>query len=163
MAAQPTEVRAAFERVIGPEGSRVSTSRQAALIPIFENLDAALAAPIDTSDPVQAAALVDILDAIDDVLGSQSRVVPLDQLNDLLTGVETLLAGIVDDSVLGSLGDLVDILDIDSSDAVTGLVTEVTGILGGLSGFDSSTRSFADRYGDDAVALEQTLERLTAE
>ncbi|WP_170128096.1 cell wall-binding repeat-containing protein [Euzebya rosea] len=163
MAAQPTEVRAAFERVIGTEGNRVSTSRQAALIPIFENLADTLGGPVDTSDPVRAAALVAILDAIADVLGSQSRVVPLDQLNDLLTGVETLLDGLVEDSALGSLGDLVDILDIDSSDTVTGLVTEVTGILGGLSGFDSSTRSFTDRYGDEAAALEQTLERLTAQ
>lgn len=160
MDSQPAEVQAAFEGLMGPSDDRISTSRQAALLVVFTALNDALGAPVDTSDPAQAAALVTVIDSIAAVLGFDAPTLPTGELNDLLVGMEDLLGGVVDADALAELSDLVAGLGVDSPDDVTGIVTDVSGALGGTS--FTADGDLTDRWGDQAAELEATLNRLTS-
>ena len=156
LASQPTAVRAAFVDLIGPSGARVSTSEQSVLIDILQDLQDTLGGPVDTTDPAQAAALVDVLRAVDGVLGDRSGNVPLGELTSLLEGVEDL-ADLVD---LVALGEVVDALGIDTLPVVEDLTGMVSGLLAG-SQFASAEEELVGTYGEAAAPLAAVIDRLT--
>ncbi|MGI9016919.1 MAG: hypothetical protein ACR2HR_07425 [Euzebya sp.] len=158
MSAQPTSVQAAFLRMVGPEGHRISTSRQAILIDVLGDLNQALGGPVDTSDPAQAAALVTILDAISSSLGNRSGNLPLDQLADLLSTIDGLVGDLLDTT---ALADLVAGLGVDTLPEVGALVGTVSGLLNGSTGFTSS-QSLVDQYGEAARGLADAVDAVTS-
>ena len=160
MAGQPTGVNAAFVRMTGPEDDRVSPTRQQVLADILTDVNATLDGPVDTTDPVQADALVALLDGISTVLGDRSGNVPLDELADVLVGLEALTDGLVDAAAAASI---VEDLGIDAGEVVEELTDEVAGLLTSDTGF-MSTRSrgddLADRYGERARPLADAIDRI---
>ena len=154
---QPTAVRSAVLRLIGPEGDRISPTHQAVLMSVLDDLQSALGGPVDTSDPAQAAALVTVLDAIDDTLGAQSAGLPLTDLEDLLQGLEVLVGSLVEESVLGAIGDVVAGLGADAPVEVTDLLDDV---VGALTGTRTRSGGLTATYGQAAAELDASILRL---
>ena len=156
LAAQPTAVRAGFVNLVGPSGHRVSASEQAVLIDILQDLQDTLGGPIDTTDPAQAAALVDVLAAVDAVLGDRSGNIPLGELTNLLEGIEVLVVDLIDTV---ALGDVVGALGIDTLPEVEELTGIVSGLLSGSS-FASAEDRLVGTYGSAAAPLARVIDRL---
>ena len=158
MADQPVEVRNAFTEMMGAEGDRVSPSEQGVLIRILSDLSDALGGPVDTSNPAQAAALVDVLESINAVVGDRSGNIPLGELTSLLEGVELLTADLADVVALGSL---IEELGTDTLPVVEDLTTIVGGFLSTSARFHEVERDLVSTYGPEAQRLANVINRLT--
>jgi putative cell wall-binding protein len=157
VAGQPAEVADALTRLVGAPGDRESTTRQQAVAAVLADVTAALGGPVDTSDPAQAAALVALLDGIDDVLGAQLGSAPVADLADVLEAVEALAADLVD---AAAVVDVVDGLGTDVSEPVDGLVDDVVDALEAAPSFLSEDDELVDRYGEQARPLAEAVERI---
>lgn len=159
MSRQPPAFQAAVLSMVGPEGQRISPTRQIALSAVLADLQAALPGPVDLTDPAAAEALSSIFDTISTTLGSRANEAPLDALNDILVDVEQLIGDLVR---LAAIAGLVSDLGVGS----TPQVEEVTGLVSGLLTADSTfaalDQTLVERYGPAASELQTTVNRLAS-